>query len=233
VENIKLVCFPYAGGSARVYTEWKDMLSDKIELIPIELPGHGKRLKEDLLDSVEAMVEDAYVQIKDKMLDGQYAFFGHSLGALIAYELTSKIIDNKLSKPDYIFISGMGPPHCQPKEEKIHSLPEKEFKKRIAYYGGTPEEVFTDPQLKKLFIPILRSDFKAYEQYSYEERDKQAFAAKLIIFAGRNDEFANQLEEWQRYSKQKIDIYHFSGGHFFFQEEKNKDKMLKIITEYL
>lgn len=236
MKTIQLFCLSYAGGSAQEYKRWKGIISDQIEIIPITLPGHGKRLKEELLTSIEAMVEYVYMQIKDKIVENKYAFFGHSMGAIIAHELTNKVKEMGLPEPCCLFVSGREAPHLAHSHEDMLNLPEDEFRQRIAYYGGTPDEIFEDPYLKKIFLPILLTDLTACDTYQkyYKERTSMVVEAEFVVLAGREEVGSEeQLEGWQRYSRQKISIYYFSGGHFFIHDKENIRKIAEIINKKL
>jgi len=109
-EKTKLFCIPYAGGSANLYNKWAQTLSKDIELVPLELAGRGTRISEGFYKNLEVAVDDIFNQIVDHIYDSNYAFFGHSLGAFLVYELTQKIMSLNLPLPKHIFFSGRRSP---------------------------------------------------------------------------------------------------------------------------
>ena len=103
MSKIKLFCFPYAGGSAAVYNRWKEYLNPEIELRPVELSGRGERMDEPLYTNMEDLIEDVFQLLEGEFEESEYALLGHSMGAMIIYELSRKIIDNNLKLPLHIF----------------------------------------------------------------------------------------------------------------------------------
>lgn len=236
MKKIKLFCFSYAGGSAQEYKQWESMIANTIEIRPIYIPGHGKRLKEELLTTIDAMVEDVYMQIKDEILEGDYAFFGHSMGAIIAHELSNKIKGLALPGPRCVFVSGREAPHLATVDISLKGLSENELKKRVADYGGTPDEIFKDPLLKDIFLPILIADFTACDTYQkqYDQSNHLALEADFVVLTGEEEKLSQeQVEGWQRYSQTDISVYYFPGGHFFIKDQENIVKIVEIVNNQL
>ena len=143
MSKIKLFCFPYAGGSAAVYNRWKEYLNPEIELRPVELSGRGERMDEPLYTNMEDLIEDVFQLLEGEFEESEYALLGHSMGAMIIYELSRKIIDNNLKLPLHIFFSGHSAPQINRADEKIyHLMKDDEFKREIIGLGGTPPEFF-------------------------------------------------------------------------------------------
>ena len=236
MKRIRLFCFSYAGGSAQEFKRWEGKISPYIEIKPIVLPGHGRRLKEKLLESIEAMVLDAYAQIKDHICEKDYAFFGHSMGAIIAHELTNRIAKLGLPQPRCVFLSGREAPHLAYSHGDIYNLPERELRQRIAYYDGTPDEIFENPYLKQIFLPILLADLAACDTYQrqFEVSQYQPLEIEMVVMAGKNEKLSKkQLEGWQKFSKKEISLHYFSGGHFFINEAANIQAIADIINKKL
>lgn len=212
---MNLFCLPYAGASYYSYNMLEKYFTSHINFISVELPGHGKRFKESLLSNINEMVDDFYEQIKSK-LNESYAFYCHSMGALIGYLLCLKIHQDKLLKPLHLFVSGRSAPSCPHKEIMISSLPNDEFISRLIKYGGIPKEVLKEKELLELFIPILRADFKAVETYHYK-KNNFLIDVPITVMIGKNDILTSYEEalRWQDITKSKIFIIEFSGGHFF------------------
>lgn len=215
--KIKLFCFPYAGGSARLYKSWQKFFPPEIEIVPVEAPGRGKRYGEKPCESIEEMVNDAFNQVKDQITDGDYAFFGHSMGAVITHELTYRILDAGKPAPMHLFLTGRGAPHVpdEKDDEHIHLLPDEEFKQKLVEYGGTPEEVLANEELMKIFLPILRADFKVCDTYERIGSELK-FDFGITVMVGLEEKLTEeQIQGWQEYTDQKIKINRFPGGHFF------------------
>lgn len=223
MERIKLFCLPYAGGSALVYSSWKNLLNNRIELHPIELAGRGRRSKESFYESMEEAIDDLYSGI-EKELDGtDFAFFGHSMGSVLVYELIYKIKQLKKQTPVHAFFSGRYPPHVKKKKEFFHKRTDAEFLKEIRRVGGTPDEFFENSKLLELFLPILKADYKIIENYNYSTKSEK-FAFDITVFNGCKDDMVKleDLEEWQEVTKMNCNVIEFDGGHFFiFEKKKN------------
>jgi surfactin synthase thioesterase subunit len=232
VDKIKLFCFPYAGGSARFYKSWQKYFPPEIEVIPIDPPGRGKRFGVNFCESVEGMVQDMFGQIKDQITDGRYAIFGHSMGGVVAQEITYVIRKAGLPLPMHLFLSGRGCPHIPDEDdEKIHLLPDAEFKAKLIDYGGTPEEVLANDELMNIFLPILRADFRVCDNYEHEEQG-WLFPFGVTVLVGMEEKLTEeQIQGWQLYSAEPIKVNRFPGGHFFLhQHELN---IVRIISHTL
>jgi surfactin synthase thioesterase subunit len=188
MSTIKLFCFPYAGGSAAVFSKWNQYLdaASGIALVPLELAGRGKRIAEALHDDLEAVVEDLYRRNSRQMADSPYAFFGHSLGGLVAYELARKIKYANIRQPLHLFFSGRSAPDVSRREKEFHLMGDEEFREEVMKLGGTSREVFDHPELAELFVPLLRSDFKLAET-DLTHRTVDPFDCAITIFAGKED----------------------------------------------
>lgn len=218
MEKIKIFFFPYAGGSARVYNSWKQYFPDDFEIIPVEMKGRGARFGEKQCASVEEMVEDALQQIRHQIEEGVYAFFGHSMGAIVAHELTFRILEEDLPGPIHLFLSGREAPHVskeRSEEEKTYLLPDDRFKEKLHDMGGTPKEILENPELMDIFTPILRQDFKSCDLYQHKERDFQLNCGITVLTGMEEDLIEEQINGWQKYTNKKIDTKRFPGDHFF------------------
>lgn len=219
---MKLFCLPYAGGYAAIYYKWKKVLNENIQLEPVELKGRGTRYSEGFYTDFEDAVNDIYVNIKDKIIDDDYAIFGHSMGGLLAFELYYKIVENGDKIPNHIFFSGYMAPHCDRKENLIHNLPDCEFMNEIVKLGGTPIEVVQNKELCDLVIPILRNDLRILELYKFRQRSN-AIQCNITILNGNKDTITfEELHEWKKHSVKDIRIVTFEGNHFFINDNTNE-----------
>ncbi|TCP65798.1 thioesterase II family protein [Baia soyae] len=221
MSKIKLLCLPYAGGSARVFLDWKNDLHADIELIPVELPGRGKRFGEALISDFHQLVEDIYQNIKNE-ISGPYCFFGHSMGSLIVFEVMRKLKAEKQPMPMCCILSGKNPPHV-PLRNHIHALDDEEFLAKIFGYGGTPAEMLHNQELASIFLPIIRSDFQAIELYE-PPADREQMDCPFVVFYGTEDPYVSTdlVKEWSLYTTSSCEFYAYSGGHFFIQEKREQ-----------
>ncbi len=219
--KIKLYCFPYAGGSAAVYMKWKNYLNDVIELRPVELAGRGLRCKDSLYINMSDMVDDVYNEIHDELDSMPYAFFGHSMGSLIAYETYYRIKEEKQSLPMHIFFSGHRPPDQLNNHKKLSQLNDHDFKKEILMIGGTPKELFDYPELVDFYLPMLRADYEVVDTYSYRERVEKIKCSISILNGKYDTDELCDIGEWRKHTSHDCKEYVFDGGHFYINDYGN------------
>lgn len=223
MDNLKLFCFPYAGGSATMYYKFKKFLWKSIEIYPLELAGRGKRFEDSFYDSMEDAVNDMYEQIGSELEKNHYAFLGYSMGSWIAYGLYKKIVQNGRPKPEHIFLAAKEPPHVKTSDKILHVLDDKNFMKEIFNLGGTPKALMEDRVLSDVFIPILRADYRITEMYK-ETSIKEKLNCPVTVFAGVDDDInINDVKRWKEITDKDFSFYSFEGGHFFIQ---NKVKVI-------
>jgi medium-chain acyl-[acyl-carrier-protein] hydrolase len=218
--ELRLFCLPYAGGSSQIYRDWMNHLSQKIELCPIELPGRGSRLNETPIIDLSTLVQEIALGIHHH-LDRPFAFFGHSMGALLSFELTRLLRQQGYASPAHLFVSGYRAPHLKPNSTLIHHLPEPEFTEEIRRLGGTPEAVLVNAELRELVFPALRADFAAIETYIY--RPSTSLVCPITAFGGLQDKGVDvaDLEAWRQYTTGKFRLQMFSGSHFFLHQAQS------------
>lgn len=223
-----LFCLPYAGGSEAAYYKWKKNLHPSIELIPIELKGRGKRFNEIFYESLEEAVDDIFENIKDKIINNDYAIYGHSMGSLLSYELYYKIEQMGMKKPKHIFFSGYRAPSIIRQKENIYTLPDYDFMKTVMDLGGTPEELMKSQELLEIFIPIIRNDFKILETYKYKKRENK-IECNVSVLNGKKDTIKlDEILAWKNHVSKEFKIYNFEGNHFFINT--NVENITNIIN---
>src|SRR5918999_1348036 len=161
--QVRLFCFPYAGGGAAIYQGWAEHLPAAIDVCPIHLPGRGVRVNEKAYTKVSDLVRDLTPAILP-LLDKPYALFGHSMGGLISFELARELRRRNVPAPVHIFISGRKAPQIPQQEEFIYNLPESEFVETLLRLNGTPTDILENKELMCIMIPLLRADFELCER---------------------------------------------------------------------
>ena len=165
--SLRLFCFPYAGGKAVSFRAWSSGLPTTVEVCPVELPGRGSRLMEVPFTQFEPLIS-ALAQALLPYLDKPFAFFGHSMGALVSFELARLLRQKYGLSPVHLFVSGRGAPQVVPvPDPPIHALPEPAFLEKLRGLNGTPEAVLENAKLMQLLLPMLRADFAVIETYVY------------------------------------------------------------------
>lgn len=212
----RLFCLPPAGGSAVGFRMWSRLLPPHIEVRPLELPGHGVRRAESPMDSVAALLEDLTMTIEPQ-LDKPYALFGHSNGALLAFELARHLRRRAAPLPSHLFVAGRRAPDSHASESPLSDLDDAGLIAWMRTIGGTPAQVLAEPDLLKLLLPPLRADLRASEHYTYAKERPLPFP--IAALGGIEDARATpaDLESWRPHTTNTFTLRLFPGGHFFTQ----------------
>ena len=229
--RLRLFCFPFAGGAASIFRTWPDQLAPDIEVCPVELPGRGKRLREPLFTGILPLIEILTPALLP-YLDIPFAFFGHSLGTIISFELARQLRREKAPSPRHLFISGRRAPQVPPRKRPLHNLPKSELIEELRQYNGTPETVLANQELMELFLPILRADFGINENYTYTS--EPPLNCPISVFGGLEDTDANsdELNAWRDQTSSTFTIDMFPGGHFFINNKNECNQLLELITKF-
>lgn len=232
MKKVKLYCIPYSGGSADVYLKWNKHVPETIEIVPVELAGRGKRIKQPLHESLEEVVSDIADMIESDHNDWEsYAILGHSMGALLAFETYYELLRRGVDMPDHMFFSGRKAPQNKTKTQ-FYLLPEEEFLKVVFVYGGTTPAIMQNPELRKLFLPILRADFKIAETYDYKSRTEKITCPITIVNGTEDDSVLEfDMNEWCEFAGSTFTNKEVQGDHFFIME--NIEETVKILIEEL
>lgn len=213
--QIRLFCFPYAGGSSSIYRSWANIIDERIEVVGVQYPGRVGSVAEKPCDTMEELIWTCQKQI-GKYSDLPICLFGHSMGAMVVYELSHKLqslgIDLK-----YIFLSGVQPPHIRQLGKPIHLMPKPQFIEEISGLGGTPIEVLRDPSFMELIVPRLRADLKI--AYEWQDLSSAPLLVPASILGGTEDFKESNLKQWAKYFATHPRMQFFEGGHFFINQQ--------------
>src|SRR5712691_623251 len=217
--RLRLFCFPYAGGTASVFRAWSEHLPPEIEVCPIQLPGRESRLGEVPFSRLPPIVE-ALAPALRPYLDKPFAFFGHSMGALIGFELARHLRREGQSDPIHLFVSGHRAPQLPDPNPPIHQLPEPAFIQELRRLKGTSEAVLADPDLMELVMPMLRADFAVSETYLYTP--EQPLACPITAFGGLQDKEVSrgEMDAWRVQTQQSFLLCMLPGDHFFLHASR-------------
>jgi medium-chain acyl-[acyl-carrier-protein] hydrolase len=227
---VRLFCFPYAGGSVAAFRGWQGDLPLSIESSPVQLPGRGARISEPPFESLHETVE-ALAHALSPFFDKPFAFFGHSMGALIALELSRRLRREKKALPLHLFVSGRRAPQCPDIEPPIHKLSDSDLIARLRRFNGTPHDALDHPELMQLMLPLLRADFSVCETYQYYE--EPALDCPITVFGGIGDREvpAAALPPWREHTTAAFSLHMFPGDHFFLHTAQSD--MLHLIARKL
>lgn len=212
--GMRLFCFPYAGGGASIYRNWQENFPASIEVCPVQLPGREARLREPLFTDIATLVEST-AQALLPFFDKPFAFFGHSMGALISYELAHLLRKDKAAVPAYLFVSGHRAPRFKSRESVTYSLPDGEFFDELRRLNGTPKQVLEHSELMAFIGPLLRADFEICGTYLYSQ--KSPLECPITAFGGISDNELprEKIEAWREYTSGPFSMRMLPGDHFF------------------
>ena len=227
--HVRLFCLPYAGGSGVVYRRWQDSLAPDVEVFPAEPPGRGTRLREPPFRRVGALVE-AFDAALDPLADKPFALYGHSLGALAAFEAARKRRREGKRGPSALFVGACRAPQLPVTSPPTHGLPDAGLIEELRRLNGTPAEVLEHEELMQLMLPILRADLEAEETYVY--REEPPLSCPLVAFGGLGDAAVGreQLEGWRKQTAGEFVLHMLPGDHFFLNESQGQ--LLRLVAQH-
>jgi surfactin synthase thioesterase subunit len=215
-----LFCLPYAGGSQYSYQGYCSYAPDGLQVVPVELPGRGARYAEPLLTDICLMVDDVFGRLKDQLYE-PYALYGHSMGALLVYLLSRRIVAEKLPPPRHLFCTGCRGPSARETGAPWHLLPDNEFVAKLKGLGGSPDELLENEDLMRFFVPILKADLQAVETYRHVPSDPLDIPISVWIGCDENVT-VQEARAWQQETTGPFEMGQMPGKHFFifdYEEE--------------
>lgn len=212
--ELRLFCFPYAGGSASIYSSWSKLLPRSVEICAIQLPGRGHRFAEQPFHDLHSLVTWAALSMRG-YLDKPFAFFGHSMGALISFELARYFRRKQFPSPIRLLLSGYGAPKVSDPKASIYDLPDSDFIDRLRRFNGTPPQILEEPDMLELVMPILRADFCLCDTYRYAS--ESPLSTPITVFGGTEDceVSPDQLLAWRDETRGGFTLHLIPGDHFF------------------
>lgn len=218
--RVRLVCLPHAGGGVAIFHPWRKQMPPDVELCAVQLPGRDARYQEplntDLLD-VAGQLADALATAPPARA---LAIYGHSMGALMAFEL-ARALGRRGLRPDLVAVSGRAAPHRMASPaDQLHGLPDAVFIEKLGQrYGGIPQALLDAPDLLAFFLPILRADLRAVETYRHVPQAPHDWP--LMVYGGMDDRSVApaDLDEWARHTSGPFRVQTLPGDHFFHQTQ--------------
>jgi len=226
--RLRLICFPYAGAGPGVFREWAAEMPPAIELLGVHYPGREARAGERPLANLSRLIGEVRSVLRPR-LDLPFAFFGHSMGAYVAYEVARRLDQQDGLRAEHLFLSGAPAPHLWG-AKPLHQLPSREFLTEVIKLNGVPDEVLKSPEMLAYLLPVLRADFTACETHPFE--DTTPMALPLTVFGGRSDPraTAEQLAAWSSYAGSSFHLEMFEGDHFFVNARR-RELLRKLFSE--
>ncbi len=218
--ELRLFCFPYAGGAAFVYRDWANHLPSTVQVVPVELPGRGARLAETPFVSVPPLISELS-EVITPLLDVPFVFFGHSMGAVIAFELARSLRRKHAVEPRRLLVSGRRAPELPDDEPITYNLPAPELIDELRRLQGTPKEVLENAELMALMIPLIRADFQLVQSYEYVA--EAPLRCPISVFGGLQDTEVprESLQLWENQTCRRFTLHMLPGDHFFLRSSQS------------
>ena len=229
--QLTLLCLPYSGASAMVYSRWRRKLPEWLQLRPVELPGRGARFDEPLQTDIRALALQLARECK-QTLKAPYALFGHSLGALLAYEMAHALRALGCPEPVALFASGTAAPTMRADYDRGFAEPKTDAQliEQLRTLNGTSEEVLANEELMSLTLPILRADFLLCGCFQPVQRP--LLKCPVHVLGGTSDKATTeQLIGWSKETHGSFSVDMLAGGHFFIHE--HEARVLRLIKSHL
>jgi medium-chain acyl-[acyl-carrier-protein] hydrolase len=231
--SARLFAFPYAGAGPAVFRAWPEGLPSAVELCAVQLPGRGPRFREPAIPSIPRLI-GALLPALIPLLDRPFAFFGHSMGGVLAFEAARALALRGGPVPALVIVSARRAPHIPDPGPPLHGLPDAEFAAEInRRYGGIPSEILEDKEALEFFLPVLRADIAALD--AYRPAEPLPLPCPLAAFGGEDDARTPlpHLETWRDETSGPFEICLFPGGHFYFDPEPQRRAVLATISKML
>ncbi|MCX2953673.1 thioesterase II family protein [Lentzea sp. NEAU-D7] len=221
----RLFCFPHAGASAAVYAGWRTAGNGDPAICPVQLPGRAARGRETPHHDPEALADDVISGLGAE-LTGDYALFGHSVGALVAYLVARRIVERGGQPPRHLFVSGRPAPQLPNTRRELRALPTDDLVGELRALGGLPDVLLKERSLLELFLPLLRADMSVNETYRHVPGPP--LPIPLTVFGGTDDPRAEhaELAAWQELSADSA-LVTYPGGHFYLEDRV--PEMLEVV----
>lgn len=221
-----LYCLPFAGGSATYYADWADRFRDSVELVPVQLPGRGPRMAEPLPTRIEDLADEIAAAIAAE--DTVPLLFGHSMGAIIAFELARRL--PSLGRPPaHLFVSGRPAPLLHRPSDVVSQLPHAQMVQVLRDYGAADEEILQHEELLGVLMPIIRADFAMIESYYYQPG--APLRCPISSWCGNDDPEIDpeEMQGWAGETSAGWSLFVRPGGHFFLSD--HVDEICRITHE--
>ncbi|WP_107049288.1 thioesterase II family protein [Streptomyces sp. NRRL F-5727] len=225
-----LFCFPYAGGSPETFRAWCDGIADDIEVLCVVLPGRGRRLKEARYEEWQPLVDDVFEALSP-YLDRRHAFYGHSFGGRLAYELSHRASAAYPGRTKRLFVSGCRSPDMPQRRPYMHQMSEGDFRDAVAAMGGTPAELFGQERLLRLLMPTVRSEIRLAEIWDHRHPSGVDVPITAIYSPDDAIDSRSTMRGWQEFTTRDCELVEVPGGHFFV--DSHPEHITRIVNSRL
>ena len=217
VDLIPLVCLPFAGAGASFFYHWNEKPGKDIEIVAIQLPGREWRVDEEPYRDVNTAVDELFPEIAGELGAGPVMFFGHSLGAVLAYELAQRFSADPGFDVICLIVSGSPGPWTR-RASRATGLPDGDFLDRVSEFAQYNAEAMQNPEVRKMVLPTLRADVQMHEEYV--SRWSGPLPAPITSLRGHDDQLvtADQAAEWAKATSREFRLTGLPGGHMYLTQ---------------
>ncbi|KAL4230489.1 hypothetical protein ACF0H5_010871 [Mactra antiquata] len=231
---VRLYCFPWAGGGASFYSNWGKHIPDHIEVYGVCLPGRETRFKDPVCNNLSQILDEVTSAILSSCKGKPFAFWGHSMGALLTYEVARILKLQHNIEPVHMFVSGISAPHSEKRKKttlNVREYSKEEFIELMRKLGGTPKEILENKDMMDIFVPPLRADYELIPQFSYDTPASRSavFSCPVDVFDGKDD-IEHDLQGWKDITTGSFSITMIDGQHFYLKEDYNTIKLCNYIN---
>lgn len=231
--TLRLFCFSYAGAGAGAYRAWADAPFEHVEIVAVQLPGRETRMREDAFTAVTPLVETLVRELAPYLGSKPFLFFGHSMGALVSFELTRELRRQSRPLPRALFLSGRRGPDtaAEARDRVMHRMNDEDLIAELREMNGTDAGVMAHPELLDLLLPTFRADFSVCENWQYD--DDAPLEMPIHAFGGVDDPGVSRehLEAWSRQTEAAYTLEQFEGDHFYVNH--SRDQLLARVDTHL
>ena len=225
----RLICLPHAGGSASFYLPMARGLAPGIDVGLVQYPGRQDRLREPCISDLRVLADAAFAALRPE-LDHPVAFFGHSMGATLAFEIAVRMEEAGLPTPLRLFVSARRAPSAH-RDERVHLRDDDGMIAEIRALSGTDTRALGDEEIMRMAMPSIRADYTAAETYRYQPGP--LLRAPISVLVGENDPKAtlDETRLWREHTSEETEMKVFSGGHFYLMQ--HQQEVLRLIRDRL
>ncbi|MGI5479407.1 thioesterase II family protein [Streptomyces lavendofoliae] len=220
--TVALMCIPFAGAGAGLFRPWRAHPARTFEVVPVQLPGREEQFIEEPLTSMDAAADLCAAQVRAAAGDDRpYALFGHSFGALLAYETSRRLLADGFRPPRRLIVSGAAAPFLHREKSGAATLPDDEFAARLQSLVGYDHASLHDPDLRELLLPVLRADMLIHDTYAAEVPDSAtAPALPLSVLRGESDALVSRADadQWSAVTSADAEFDDVPGDHMYFTD---------------
>jgi len=214
--SVRLVCLPHAGGSASFYFPMAKAFGPEVEVMAVQYPGRQDRRDEPGIDTVSEYADEIFAVLRH-LDDRPLVLFGHSMGAVLGYEVAIRLARAGLPAPMRLFVSGRRAPSCH-RDENLHQHSDLRIVRELRELGGPHQGMLDDPEMLSLILPAIRGDYRAIELYRHDAEAR--LDCPVTVLVGDDDPRVSidEARAWAGHTTARTELEVFPGGHFYLIE---------------